>query len=250
MPRWCRGGPVAPAWFPEAGGRRRRLAGTAVGPGTSTGNGPGQSRTAGGRGCTRAHQRPQGGGTSPGDERAVFTAVVYVPTTGCAWRHLPPTFGTSFATASPLHDMDRGRPMASAPPDELGARGEVDWTSAIVDTAVRTRSIAAGQAASRTSCPMPRASHSASPCPARTCSTASPASRSSSASPPSGPAEATETPPRQTPRGQAVLFHRTPGLTARAWDRRAHRAARHRLRRTPRPAPLEGRALRERNGCR
>lgn len=151
---------------------------------------------------------------------------------------------------SPLHDMDRGRPMASAPPDELGARGEVDWTSAIVDTAVRTRSIAAGQAANRTSCPMPRASHSAAPCPARTCSTASPASRSSSASPPSGPAEATETPPRQTPRGQAVLFHRTPGLTARAWDRRAHRAARHRLRRTPRPVPLEGRALRERNGCR
>ncbi|MEV8329197.1 transposase [Streptomyces niveus] len=29
----------------------------------------------------------------------MFTAVVYVRTTGCAWRHLPPTFGTSFATA-------------------------------------------------------------------------------------------------------------------------------------------------------
>ncbi|WP_438453315.1 transposase, partial [Streptomyces asiaticus] len=29
--------------------------------------------------------RPQGGGTAPVDERAVFTAVVYVLTSGCAW---------------------------------------------------------------------------------------------------------------------------------------------------------------------
>lgn len=43
--------------------------------------------------------RPQGGGTAPCDERAVFTAVVYALTSGCAWRHLPPTFGTSPATA-------------------------------------------------------------------------------------------------------------------------------------------------------
>ncbi|MER5699541.1 IS5 family transposase [Streptomyces mirabilis] len=43
--------------------------------------------------------RPQGGGTAPCDERAVFTAVVYTLTSGCAWRHLPPTFGTSPATA-------------------------------------------------------------------------------------------------------------------------------------------------------
>ncbi|WP_443059435.1 transposase [Streptomyces sp. NBC_00435] len=43
--------------------------------------------------------RPQGGGTAPCDERAVFTAVAYALTSGCAWRHLPPTFGTSPATA-------------------------------------------------------------------------------------------------------------------------------------------------------
>ncbi|MFD8993914.1 transposase [Streptomyces abikoensis] len=43
--------------------------------------------------------RPQGGGTAPCDEQAVFTAVVYVLTSGRAWRHLPPTFGTSPATA-------------------------------------------------------------------------------------------------------------------------------------------------------
>ncbi|MGW2371884.1 transposase [Kitasatospora sp. NPDC001683] len=40
-----------------------------------------------------------GGGTAPCDERAVFTAVVYALTSGCAWRHLSPTFGTSPATA-------------------------------------------------------------------------------------------------------------------------------------------------------
>ncbi|MER6083389.1 transposase [Streptomyces sp. NPDC001833] len=45
--------------------------------------------------------RPQGGGTAPRDQRAVFTAVVYMLTSGCAWRHLPPTFGTSSATEHP-----------------------------------------------------------------------------------------------------------------------------------------------------
>ena len=34
-------------------------------------------------------ERPQGGGTRYADDRAVFTAIVYVLTTGCAWRHLP-----------------------------------------------------------------------------------------------------------------------------------------------------------------
>ncbi|WP_442816989.1 transposase [Streptomyces sp. NBC_01334] len=43
--------------------------------------------------------RPQGGGTVPCAERAVFTAVVYALTSGGAWRHRPPTVGTSPATA-------------------------------------------------------------------------------------------------------------------------------------------------------
>ncbi|MFJ9120183.1 transposase [Streptomyces sp. NPDC102394] len=43
--------------------------------------------------------RPAGGGVASRDQRAVFTAVVYVPTSGCAWRHLPPTFGMSSAIA-------------------------------------------------------------------------------------------------------------------------------------------------------
>ncbi|MFE2183134.1 transposase [Streptomyces asiaticus] len=49
--------------------------------------------------CRRFAARPQGGGIAPWDERAVFTAVVYVLTSGCGRRYLPPTFGTSPATA-------------------------------------------------------------------------------------------------------------------------------------------------------
>ncbi|MCX5402662.1 IS5 family transposase [Streptomyces sp. NBC_00335] len=83
--------------------------------------------------------RPQGGGTAPCDERAVFTAVVYVLTTGCAWRHLPPTFGTSPATAHRRFTIwtEAGlwRRLHRAVLDELGARGKVDWTSAIVAAA-------------------------------------------------------------------------------------------------------------------
>ncbi|MEU7426388.1 transposase [Streptomyces sp. NPDC048362] len=43
--------------------------------------------------------RRQGGGTAPLDERQTFTAVVYVVTSGCTWRQLPPWFGVSPATA-------------------------------------------------------------------------------------------------------------------------------------------------------
>lgn len=43
--------------------------------------------------------RSQGGGTGPLDSRDVFTAVVFVLTSECAWRRLPPSFEVSPATA-------------------------------------------------------------------------------------------------------------------------------------------------------
>ncbi|MGV9962204.1 transposase [Rhodococcus aetherivorans] len=43
--------------------------------------------------------RPQGGGRATLDDRAVFAAIVYVLTSGCAWRHLPPSFGVSVPTS-------------------------------------------------------------------------------------------------------------------------------------------------------
>ncbi|MFB7919490.1 IS5 family transposase [Streptomyces sp. NPDC056061] len=88
--------------------------------------------------------RPQGGGTAPVDERAVFTAVVYVLTSGCAWRYLPDSFGVSPATAhrrfTVWTEAGLWRRLHRAVLDELGARGELDWSSAIVDAAsVRSR---------------------------------------------------------------------------------------------------------------
>ncbi|WP_433339064.1 IS5 family transposase [Spirillospora sp. CA-294931] len=83
--------------------------------------------------------RRQGGGTMPVEDRAVFTAIVYVLTSGCAWRHLPGEFGVSVPTA---HRRFSAWTRAGLWPrlhravlDELGARGQVDWTSAIVDAA-------------------------------------------------------------------------------------------------------------------
>ncbi|WP_445519481.1 transposase [Streptomyces sp. NEAU-174] len=71
--------------------------------------------------------------------RAVFTAVAFALTRGCAWRHLPPTFGTSPATAyrrfTVWTEAGLWRRPHRAVLDELGARGEVDWTSAVVDAA-------------------------------------------------------------------------------------------------------------------
>ncbi|MFD5430299.1 IS5 family transposase [Streptomyces sp. NPDC127084] len=85
------------------------------------------------------NSRPQGGGTAPLDERAVLTAVVYVLTSGCAWRHLPETFRVSPATAhrrfTAWTKAGLWRRLNRAVLDELGARNELDWTSAIVDAA-------------------------------------------------------------------------------------------------------------------
>ncbi|WP_445067663.1 IS5 family transposase [Streptomyces sp. SAS_281] len=83
--------------------------------------------------------RQQGGGTAPAADRKVFTAVVYLLTSGCAWRYLPPMFGTSPATAhrrfTTWTKAGLWRRLHRAVMDELGARGELDWTSAIIDAA-------------------------------------------------------------------------------------------------------------------
>jgi transposase len=83
--------------------------------------------------------RRQGGGTAAIDDRAVFTAIVFVLTSGCAWRHLPPSFGVSAPTA---HRRFTAWTEAGLWPrlhrrilDRLGSRGEIDWSSAILDAA-------------------------------------------------------------------------------------------------------------------
>lgn len=83
--------------------------------------------------------RPQGGGTARIDHRAVRTPVVYVLTSGCAWRYLPPTFGVSPATAhrrfSTWTASGVWRQLHRVVLDEIGARGGLDWSSVIVDAA-------------------------------------------------------------------------------------------------------------------
>ena len=82
---------------------------------------------------------PAGRGTAPLDDRAVFTAIVYVLTSGCAWRDLPPSFGVPFQTAHRRFGQwtraGLWRRLHRAVLDELGARGELDWTSVIIDAA-------------------------------------------------------------------------------------------------------------------
>jgi transposase len=83
--------------------------------------------------------RPQGGGTAPLDARAVFTAIVYVLTSGCSWRDLPPSFGVPFQTAHRRFDQwtkaRLWRRLHHAVLDELGSQGLLDWSRAIVDGA-------------------------------------------------------------------------------------------------------------------
>lgn len=83
--------------------------------------------------------RAQGGGTAPVDDRAVFTAIVYVLTTGCGWRELPPSFGVSFQTAHRrFGQWTRAgvwRRLHRAVLDELGSHGLIDWSRVIADAA-------------------------------------------------------------------------------------------------------------------
>ncbi|MFI6166447.1 IS5 family transposase [Nocardia sp. NPDC051052] len=83
--------------------------------------------------------RTQGGGRAPVDQRAVFTAVVYVLASGCAWRMLPPTFGVSVPTAhrrfTAWTKTGVWRRLHRAVLDELGSQGLIDWSRAVVDAA-------------------------------------------------------------------------------------------------------------------
>jgi transposase len=87
----------------------------------------------------RFERRRQGGGTAPVDDRAVFTSIVFVLTSGCAWRHLPPSFGVSPATAhrrfTAWTEAGLWPRLHRAVLNRLGARGEIDWSSAILDAA-------------------------------------------------------------------------------------------------------------------
>lgn len=83
--------------------------------------------------------RPQGGGRTRVGDRAVFVAVVYVLTSGCAWRRLPVTFGIAVPTAyrrfvewNGVRLWDR---LYDSVQDSDDGDGLVDWSRAIRDAA-------------------------------------------------------------------------------------------------------------------
>ncbi|MEV3927676.1 IS5 family transposase [Actinomadura coerulea] len=87
-----------------------------------------------------APTRPQGGGRRRHGDREVLAAIIFVATTGCTWQQLPPVFGPSGPTAhrrftewsaagvwAKLHRLVL---------DELGARGELDWSRCAIDSVI------------------------------------------------------------------------------------------------------------------
>ena len=82
--------------------------------------------------------RPQGGGRRRHGDREVLAAIIFVATTGCTWAQLPPVFGPSGPTAHRrFAEWTRARVWAKLHRlvlDELGARGEVDWSRCAIDS--------------------------------------------------------------------------------------------------------------------
>ncbi|MEU0506002.1 IS5 family transposase [Nocardia sp. NPDC005998] len=83
--------------------------------------------------------RRQGGGTAPVEERAVFTAVVFVLTSGCAWRMFPASFGVTVPTAhrrfTVWTESGLWRRLHRVILDKLGSQGLIDWSRAVIDAA-------------------------------------------------------------------------------------------------------------------
>lgn len=86
-----------------------------------------------------APSRPQGGGRRRHGDREVLAAIVFVATSGCTWQQLPSaSFGPSGATAHRrFSEWSRARVWAKLHRlvlDELGARGEPDWSRCAIDS--------------------------------------------------------------------------------------------------------------------
>ncbi len=83
-------------------------------------------------------KRPQGGGRRRSGDREVLAAVIFVATSGCTWRQLPPVFGPAWPTVyRRFAHWSRGRVWAKLHRvllDELGARGELDWSRCAIDS--------------------------------------------------------------------------------------------------------------------
>lgn len=91
--------------------------------------------------------RPQGGGRRRYGDREVLAAIIFVATTGCTWRQLPPVFGPSGPTAHRrFTEWTAARVWAKLHRlilDDLGSRGELDWSRCAIDS-VNMRALKGG----------------------------------------------------------------------------------------------------------
>ncbi|WP_432127683.1 IS5 family transposase [Streptomyces sp. bgisy082] len=82
--------------------------------------------------------RPQGGGRRRAGDREALAAIIFVATSGCTWRQLPPVFGPAWPTVyRGFAQWSRERVWARLHRvilDELGARGELDWSRCAIDS--------------------------------------------------------------------------------------------------------------------
>ncbi|WP_223855682.1 MULTISPECIES: IS5 family transposase [Streptomyces] len=82
--------------------------------------------------------RPQGGGLRRAGDREYLAAIVFVATSGCTWRQVPPLFGPAWPTvyrrfARWSKDRVRAR-LHRVILDALGARGELAWSRFAIDS--------------------------------------------------------------------------------------------------------------------
>lgn len=82
--------------------------------------------------------RPQGGGRRRAGDREDLAAIVFVATSGCTWRQLPPVFGPAWQTvyrcfAQWSRERVRAR-LYRVILDVLGARGELDRSRCAIDS--------------------------------------------------------------------------------------------------------------------
>jgi transposase len=82
--------------------------------------------------------RPQGGGRRRAGDREALAAIIFVATSGCTWRQLPPVFGPAWPTVyRRFAQWSKARVWARLHRvilDELGACGELDWSRCAIDS--------------------------------------------------------------------------------------------------------------------
>ncbi|WP_225079962.1 IS5 family transposase [Streptomyces sp. CoT10] len=82
--------------------------------------------------------RPQGGGRRRAGDRECLAAIIFVATSGCTRRQLPPVFGPAWPTVCRrFARWSQARVWARLHRvvlDELGARGELDWSRCAIDS--------------------------------------------------------------------------------------------------------------------